>query len=50
MTNDNNWFYVSAAYGVTWLFMIGYWIRVHRLLRVARGHYEQASAVRPGGA
>jgi hypothetical protein len=47
----NNWNFIIAAYAAAWIAVIGYWIFVHRAVRLARARYEQAvaSAGRAGG-
>jgi hypothetical protein len=40
----NNWNFIIAAYTAAWIAVIGYWIFVHRAVRLARARYEQAVA------
>jgi hypothetical protein len=41
-TNNNA--FITAAYTVAWIAVIGYWVFVHRAVRVSRARYEQAVA------
>jgi CcmD family protein len=41
--------FVIAAYGVTWLVMLGYLVRVHRTLSRARSQYARAAGAQAGG-
>lgn len=47
---DQNWTFVSAAFGVTWATILLYWLHAERELRRARRAYEQATPARSGGA
>ena len=42
--NTGNWNFIIAAYAAAWIAVIGYWVFVHRALRRARAHYEEAAA------
>jgi hypothetical protein len=44
----NNWTYVSVAYAAVWIAIGGYWLHVHRVLKLARARYEQATSQREG--
>jgi CcmD family protein len=44
ITGPNNWAFVGAAYAVTWITIIGYWVHVHRRLREARQDLDAANA------
>jgi hypothetical protein len=46
----NNWTYVSVAYAAVWVAIGGYWLHVHRVLKLARARYEQATSHREGAA
>jgi CcmD family protein len=41
---DHNWGYITAAYTVTWVVILGYTVGVHKALRRARHEYERAAA------
>jgi CcmD family protein len=47
MTGQNLQF-VIAAYGVTWLVILGYLIRVHRTLGRARLEHDRVTGAQPG--
>jgi CcmD family protein len=47
---ENNWYYVGAAFAISWIVIIGYAVRVHRVMAKAKKEYADASAVRPKGA
>jgi CcmD family protein len=38
----NNWGFVIAGYAVTWIVVVGYLVRVHRLLSRARTEHDAA--------
>jgi hypothetical protein len=40
----DNWNFIVAAYAAAWIAVIGYWIFVHRAVRLARARYERAVA------
>jgi hypothetical protein len=40
----SNWTFVDAAYAAVWIAIGGYWLHVHRVLKLARARYEQAAA------
>ena len=40
----NNWDFVIAAYAVTWVVVLGYLVRVHRMLTRARAEHDAAIA------
>ena len=42
--DSNNWNFIVAAYTAAWIAVIGYWLFVHRAVRLARARYEQAVA------
>ncbi len=44
----SNWTFVGVAYAAVWVAIGGYWLHVHRVLKVARARYDQAAA-RQGG-
>lgn len=44
-----NWPFVITAYGVTWLVILGYLVRVHRILGHARSEYARVAGAQPGG-
>jgi hypothetical protein len=46
----NNWTYVAVAYAAVWVAIGGYWLHVHRVLKLARARYEQATSQREGAA
>jgi CcmD family protein len=48
MTGQNLPF-VIAAYGVTWLVILGYLVRVHRTLGRARSEYARVAGAHGGG-
>ena len=39
----SNLAFVTAAYTVTWVVLVGYLVRVHRALARARADYERAT-------
>ena len=39
-----NWMFVIAAYSVTWIVVLGYFVRLHRGLRRAQSAYDAAMA------
>ena len=41
---NNNWSFVVAAYAVTWIVLLGYAVRVHRMLARARQEAYEAAA------
>ncbi|MBI3566599.1 MAG: hypothetical protein HY084_00165 [Gemmatimonadetes bacterium] len=45
-----NWYYVGAAYAVSWIVIVGYAVRVYRVMARARKEYADATAARPKGA
>ena len=46
----NNWTYVAVAYAAVWVAIGGYWLHVHRVLKLARARYERATSQREGAA
>jgi hypothetical protein len=40
----DNWLFVGAAFVVTWMVLLGYLLRVHRMLGRARAQLAGASA------
>jgi CcmD family protein len=36
---ENNWMFITAAYSITWIVILGYLLRVHSALRRARAEY-----------
>ena len=44
----SNWTFVGVAYAAVWVAIGGYWLRVHRVLTLARARYEHAAAQRDG--
>ena len=44
----SNWTFVGVAYAAVWLAIGGYWLHVHRVLKLARARYEQAAAKAEG--
>lgn len=42
--NQSNWSFVIAAYSIAWIVILGYFFRLHRLLRRARAYYERAGS------
>ena len=44
MTGPNNWSFVIAAYAITWITIIGYWVHVHRTLHDAQHDLDVAKA------
>ena len=46
---DRNWYFVIAAYSVAWVFILGYWVYVHRTVAQARDRYERATGARREG-
>jgi CcmD family protein len=47
---DQNWMFITAAYAVTWLVIVGYLVRVHRALARARADYTRTTGKRPESA
>jgi hypothetical protein len=45
---SSNWTFVTVAYALVWIGIGGYWLHVHRVLKVARTRYEQANAKQEG--
>jgi CcmD family protein len=45
-----NWAFVTAAYAVTWVVLLGYLAHVHRAVRRARDDLAQMTGRRPGEA
>lgn len=41
--NNDNWSFVIAAYAVTWVFVLGYWVRLHLLLQRNRAAWVRVS-------
>jgi hypothetical protein len=39
---ESNWLFVGAAYGVSWIVLVGYAVHLHRVLRRARKAYDDA--------
>jgi len=50
IASENNWYYVGAAFAISWCVIIGYAVRVYRVMAKARKEYEDATASRPRGA
>ena len=48
--SQDNWYYVGAAYAITWIVIVGFAVNVQRVTKRARKAYDDASAVRPKGA
>lgn len=44
----SNWKFVTAAYVVTWVLILGYLIYSQRVLNRARAEYERVTGRRPG--
>lgn len=44
LSQTNNWMFIAAAYSAAWIAVAGYWVFVHRAVRIARSRYEQALA------
>ncbi len=49
IASQYNWYYVGAAFGISWVVIIGYAVHVHRVMAKARKEYADASALRPRG-
>ena len=41
---DGNWFYVGLAYGLTWVVIVGYYLRVAGVVRQAQRELTRAAA------
>jgi hypothetical protein len=44
----SNWTFVAVAYAAVWVAIGGYWLHVHRVLKLARARYEKALAKNEG--
>lgn len=40
----SNWSFVTAAYVITWVVILGYLVYTHRALQRARAEYERVAA------
>ena len=43
--NDNNWLFVGAAFGLTWLVLIGYVMRIRAATRHAQALLDASAEV-----
>ena len=44
----SNWSFVTAAYVVTWVVVLGYLVYTHRALQRSRAEYERITGHAPG--
>ena len=47
MPAEYNWAFITAAYAVSWVVILGYLVRVHLALKRARTDYERVTGSRP---
>ncbi|MEO7456478.1 MAG: hypothetical protein ABIY52_09465 [Gemmatimonadaceae bacterium] len=42
---NENWLFVGAAFGLTWVVLVGYFVRVHGAVRRAQALLDAAAVV-----